>query len=122
MANRKKNLTLLDKISFSFDKVMLGYIFLDVLFLILGIIFYSNPYMAIRTAGIVLGIGIILFGLYDIYEFLLRKDTPLFRGHLILGILAIILGILTIVEPFNLVKFLTMVLGIYLAILAVLEG
>ena len=116
---KKKDMTLLDKINFSFDKVMIGNVFLDVIFLIIGIILYSNPFMAMHTAGIVLGILFILFGLYDIYEFLLRKDTPLFVTNIILGVLTIILGVLVIIEPFKYFKFLTLCLGIYLSILAV---
>ena len=39
---KKKEQTLLDKITFSFDKIILGNIILTVLFLIFGIIVYLN--------------------------------------------------------------------------------
>ncbi len=118
MTKKKKNETLLDKIKFSFDKVMLGNIILEILFLVLGVVLYFNPYMAIHTAGIVLGIVFILFGIFNIYEFLLRGETPLFTWDIVLGILTIILGILTIADPFKIAKFLTLFLGIYLIVSA----
>ena len=117
----KKEKTLLEKISFSFDKIMLGNIILTALFLLFGVIIYIKPYIALTTVGVIIGIYFILFGLYNIYEFLMRKESPIFSLRIFLGILAVILGIFTIIDPFKIIKLITFALGIYLILTSIFK-
>lgn len=112
--------TILEKITFSFDKIILGGIFLNVFFLIIGIIFYSHPLLSLKTGAVVTGLCFILFGIYGIYEFFMRRLSPLFASKILVGILSIILGVFIVFyDPLKFIKLLTFSLGLYLIGLAV---
>ena len=118
----KKKESWLDKISLDFSKIMLVNIIINGLFLLFGAIVYLNPVKVVNVVGIVLGIYFILFGIFAIYEFLIRKVAPMFFNKIFLGVLAIFLGVFTIINPFHIVKILTFALGIYLSIVALFKG
>ena len=117
----KKEKTIIDYFNFKYDKMILANIILTAIFLIFGIIIYLKPMMAIKTVGIIIGIAFILFGIFAIIEYLTREINPIFNLKLIYGILCIILGLFTIIDPFKLVKLLTLTLGIYLVIVAIFK-
>ena len=108
----------LNKIKMDFAKILLGNIALNVIFLIFGLIIYTNPYITINTVGIIIGIYFIIFGLFYIYEYLMRKVSSLFVYKIVVGILTILLGLFVIINPFKIVEILTFVLGLYLIIIA----
>ena len=116
---KKKEKTLLDKIKLNFNKLLIGSIVLNLLFLIFGITIYLNPRISLELAGTILGIYMIVFGLFAIYEFIIRDNNPLFSLNIVWGILAIITGLLVIINPFEIIKILTFALGIYLVIASV---
>ncbi len=111
-----------DKITLGFDKLVVSCIISEGLFLILGIIMYLNPISVAKISGILLGVYLIIIALFDIYEFLMRKNNPLFNLRIILAIISLILGILVIVNPFKLIKILTLILGIYIIVRAIFKG
>lgn len=111
-----------DKITLSFDKLAISSIISEGLFLILGIIMYLNPISVAKIAGILLGVYLIIIALFDIYEFLMRKNNPLFNLRIVLAIISFILGILVIANPFKLIKILTLILGIYIIVRAIFKG
>lgn len=117
----KKNKTFLEKITLGFKNIVLSNIVLNVLFLILGVLMYLNVGITEQLAGIFIGIFFIIFGIFYVYEFLLRRENPIFSLEIILGIIAFILGIFIIVDPFKITRLLTFVLGIYLIVQAVLK-
>ena len=118
---KKKNKTFLEMIKGDFKIIMLENIILTILFLIFGVVIYLHPLYALKTVGIIIGIYFILIGLFNIYEFFMRKLNSLFSIRIFLGVLSIILGIFTIINPFNLFKILTLSLGIYLSIVAIVK-
>ena len=118
---KKKEKTFLDKISLDFSKILVGNIILNVLFLIMGLVLFLNSTFSLKVIGVMIGIYVMLFGIFDIYEFLMRRDMPLFSFNLILGILSIAVGLFTIVNPFKIIKIMTLGLGIYLSILALFK-
>lgn len=103
----------------NFNKILIGSIILNGLFLLFGVIIYLNPVITLELTGIILGIYFLLFGLYTIYEFIIRDNNPLFKFNLIWGILFIIVGFLVMINPFKIVKILTFALGIYLTVVAI---
>lgn len=117
----KKNKTFLEKITLGFKNIILSNIVLNVLFLILGVLMYLNVGITEQLAGIFIGIFFIIFGIFYVYEFLLRRENPIFSLEIILGIIAFILGIFIIVDPFKITRLLTFVLGIYLIVQATLK-
>ncbi len=118
---KKKVKTLTDKIKLDFKKMLLGSILLNALFLIFGIIIYLNPIITLELTGIILGIYFILFGIYAIYEFIIRDNNTLFSLNILWGPLAIIVGFLAIINPFDMTKILTFTLGIYLVITSLIK-
>ena len=116
---KKKEKTLLERIKLNFSKILIGSIILNILFLIFGIYIYLEPYIALELAGIILGIYLMIFGVYAIYEFIIRDNNPLFSLNVLWGILAIIAGLLVMINPFEITKILTFALGIYLVIIEI---
>lgn len=116
---KKKEKTLLDKMKLNFNKILIGSIILNVLFLLFGVIIYLNSRITIELTGIILGIYLMIFGVYAIYEFIIRDGNPLFRLNIFWGVLSIIAGLFVIINPFEFVKILTFTLGIYLLIISV---
>ena len=116
---KKKEKTLLERIKLNFSKILIGSIILNILFLIFGIYIYLEPYIALELAGIILGIYLMIFGVYAIYEFIIRDNNPLFSLNVLWGILAIIAGLLVMINPFEITKILTFALGIYLVIIGI---
>ena len=116
---KKKEKTLLDKMKLNFNKILIGSIILNVLFLLFGVIIYLNSRITIELTGIILGIYLMIFGVYAIYEFIIRDGNPLFRLNIFWGVLSIIAGLFVIINPFEFVKILTFTLGIYLLIISI---
>lgn len=116
---KKKEKTILEKIKLNFNKILIGSLILNVLFLLFGVIIYLNPVITIELTGVILGIYMLLFGVYAIYEFLVRDNNPLFKLNLIWGILFMIAGLLVMINPFKIIRILTFSLGIYLSIVAI---
>lgn len=116
---KKKEKTFLEKIKLDFKKLILGSIILQILFLIVGVIIFMNPYITASIVGIIIGIYFIVFGLFGIYEFFMRKDSPIFTFKIFLGVLSIILGIFIMADPFKITTLLTFALGLYLIIASV---
>ena len=116
---KKKEKTLLDKMKLNFNKILVGSIILNVLFLLFGVIIYLNSRITIELTGIILGIYLMIFGVYAIYEFIIRDGNPLFRLNIFWGVLSIIAGLFVIINPFEFVKILTFTLSIYLLIISI---
>ena len=116
---KKKEKTLLDKMKLNFNKILVGSIILNVLFLLFGVIIYLNSRITIELTGTILGIYLMIFGVYAIYEFIIRDGNPLFRLNIFWGVLSIITGLFVIINPFEFVKILTFTLGIYLLIISI---
>lgn len=115
---KKKEKTIIERIKLGFNKILMGSIILNVLFLLFGIFIYLNPIITWELTGIFLGIYIIIFGFYAIYEFIIRENNPLFKLNILWGILSILIGIFVIFNPIKISKFLTFALGIYLIIIS----
>lgn len=113
--------TIFDRLKLDFKKAIFGNIILQVLFLIFGIVVFTNPFMTIKTVGVIIGIYFIVFGVFDIALFFMRGSTPIFNYKIIFGILAILLGIFVMVDPFKITLILTFVLGIYLIMVAIFK-
>lgn len=116
---KKKEKTGLEVLEKGFGKVTLANTLFCLIFLILGVVIYFNPAVTIDIAGTILGVYLIILGIASMGEFFVRKFDFFYRFHLIVGILAVILGIFVIVNPFKIIKILTFTLGIYLTITSI---
>ncbi len=116
---KKKEKNLLEKLNLNFNKMLIGSIILNVLFLIFGFILYMNPRTSLEALGVFLGIYLVIFGIFSIVEYLSKEVKPLYGLNLIWGIIAIIIGLFAIINPLKLSTILTLALGIYLIVLAI---
>ena len=118
---KKRDKIFLEVISFEFNKIILADIILNILFLVFGFIIYINPYVTANIVGIIIGIYFMLFGLFAVYEFLMRKESPIFKFKILNGILLFILGLFVIFNPFKIIKILTLTLGLYLIVISLVK-
>ncbi|MBE6154664.1 MAG: hypothetical protein E7163_03745 [Firmicutes bacterium] len=118
---KKKEKSFLEKISFEFNKIILADIVLNILFLVFGFIIYMNPYVTANIVGIIIGLYFIFFGIFAIYEFLMRKDLPIFKFKIFMGVLLLILGLFVMLNPLKIIKILTLTIGMYLIVISTVK-
>ncbi len=91
----------------------IGYIILSVLYCVLGILLITMPELSITALGILLGIGMIVFGIVKIVGYFSKDLFRLaFQYDLAFGGLLIALGIIVLVHPEHLLSFFCIVMGI----------
>ena len=91
----------------------IGYIVLSVLYCVLGILLFAMPDLSLTAIGIILGIGMIVFGIVKIIGYFSEDLFRLaFQYDLAFGGLLIALGIIVLVNPEHLVSFFCIVIGI----------
>lgn len=114
----KKKESLIQQLRGDFAKVSLGSVILNGLFLLYGVTIYYNPLIDLTVMRVMLGIFLVILGIYQIYEFVIRDNNPLFRFSIIWGVIAVLAGLLAITNIFNINKIFTFTLGIYLVVVA----
>lgn len=114
----KKKESLIQQLRGDFAKVSLGSVILNGLFLLYGVTIYLNPLIDLTVMRVMLGIFLVILGIYQIYEFVIRDNNPLFRFSIIWGVIAVLAGLLAITNIFNINKIFTFTLGIYLVVVA----
>ena len=117
----KKEKTFLEKLKGDFGKLILGSIILNILFLIFGIIIFMNVNLTIEVVGVIIGIYFVVFGLFDIFEYLSKNIAPIFKYKIFGAVVSILLGLFIIFNPFKIVKIITFNLGIYLVVISILK-
>ncbi len=124
MAKKKETKKdIVEKIKVGFDKLLLGNIGLIAIFLVFGLIAYFKPYsMHIKTAQIILGVYLIIFGLYYGYEFLCEREFAIFKFKGIFGIISLLLGLWVMINPFKTYAIMTLILGLYLSLSALYKA
>ena len=91
----------------------IGYIVLSVLYCVLGILLFALPDLSLTAIGIILGIGMIVFGIVKIIGYFSKDLFRLaFKYDLAFGGLLIALGIIVLVNPEHLLSFFCIVIGI----------
>lgn len=116
---RKRTKRLLTNIDRLFTKIMWYEIGVTSLLIIFGIIFLFFPGVSNKVLGILFGLNILLFGAINIYGYIKRREIPLFKYHLIYGVIGTILGIITILNPFIFSQTITLFIGIWILYMAI---
>lgn len=115
---RKRTKRLLTDIDRLFRKIMWIEIAISCIVVLLGVVFLFWPGNSIIVMSVLFGISILASGILNIYNYFKRKSIPIFRFHLGYGIIAILLGILTIILPFTFSQIITVFIGIWILYLA----
>ena len=114
----KRLLTDLDKL---FRKIMWIEIAISVVLILIGVVFLIWPGISVQVLSILFGIVILASGIMNIYGYIKRKNFPIFKFHLVYGILCVILGILTIINPFTFSQVVTIFIGVWMLYLSVVK-
>ena len=117
----KRTKRLLTDIDRLFRKIMTIEIAISVVFILIGVIFLIWPSISVQVLSVLCGIFITCFGIYNLYCYSKRSFYPLFKFHLVYGILSLLLGILTIINPFTFSQVITIFIGMWVLYLAVLK-
>lgn len=92
-----------------------GSLLVSIIFAILGIILINNPLGAIKTVSCILGTIFIVIGIYKIISYFITKGKyDLFNFDLAFGIIAIIIGLATIVYIKQIGTVLRIIMGIWI--------
>ncbi len=80
---------------------------------ILGLVMLCYPGFSLSALGIILGIGLVLFGVVDLIAYF-SGSAPLILSRNVLagGIFFIILGVLVLTNPLGLMNFICIVIGV----------
>ena len=91
----------------------IGYIVMSVVFCVIGALFIALPDISTTRLGISMGIVMIVFGIVKIVGYFSRDLFRLaFQFDLELGILLLVLGLIVLIRPNDLVRFICIALGI----------
>lgn len=118
---RKRTKRLMTDIDRLFSKIMWMDIALSICLTLVGLIFLVYPDVSVMVIGIIFGLLIIILGSVLIYTYLKRREIPLFRFNLLYGVLGIVLGFLTLINPFTFTQIITIFIGICVLYMAVIK-
>lgn len=116
---KKRTKRLLTDIDRLFTKIMWYQIIASLILVIIGVIFLIWPDISTTVVGVIFGLNILLFGGINLYAYQKRKDISIFKFHLVYGIIGILLGILTILNPFTFTQVITLFIGLWILYMAI---
>ena len=99
-----------------YNNVKLIEIFLSVIFIIYGIVLFSNNILNTDRIESFLGIIILLYGILDIYSGLGDNSNKIFKLNILFGILYLIIAIMLFTNFIKLVNSLKIYYGVFLII------
>ena len=118
---RKRTRRLLTDLDRLFRKIMWIEIAISIVLILIGVIFLIWPGISVQILSILFRIIILSSGIMNIYGYIKRKNFPIFKFHLVYGILSVILGILTIINPFTFSQVVTVFIGVWMLYLAIVK-
>lgn len=90
-----------------------GWLVTGVIDLVMGLLFVFYTELVLQVIVIIFGLWIVVIGLFQVITYINLKDNlPNKYFHLITGILALLFGVLLIINPFEGGNFLTILVGI----------
>lgn len=99
-----------------FSKYMLVNGLFSIVMILIGLILYVYPSIAIKTVSWIIGLIFITIGVLSIYSYFKKESIRLLTFNLTYGVLSIVLGLLVLINPFAIANILTFGLGIWLII------
>ena len=83
-----------------------------IVYLILGLVLLFAPNTSRALLCGVVGIGVTIYGAFNILSFLLNRDQSAYTLELLIGICAVAFGVFSLLNPTFLLDFLFVVLGL----------
>ena len=116
--NKKTTIKVLESM---FNKYMIANIVVSLTMIILGIVLYAYPAIAIKTVSWLIGIIFIIIGSLSIYSYIKKDRITLLAFNLVYGILSVVVGLFVALNPFAIANILTVSLGIWLLVSGALK-
>lgn len=116
--NKKTTIKVLESM---FNKYMIANIVVSLTMIILGIVLYAYPEIAIKTVSWLIGIIFIIIGSLSVYSYIKKDRISLLAFNLVYGILSIVVGLFVALNPFAIANILTVSLGIWLLVSGALK-
>lgn len=113
---KKKKRSTIKYLESQFDRYMLANILVALSIIVLGLVLYVKPAIAIKTVSWLIGLIFIVVGGLSIYSYIKKDRISLLTFNLIYGLISIAVGLLVILNPFAIANILTVSLGIWLII------
>lgn len=113
MVKRKVSIKYLEG---QFNSYMILNGFLATLMILLGIILFFSPSIAIKTVSWLMGLFFVIQGVLACVSYIKKDRVSLLNFNLIYGIISILIGLFIILNPFAIANFLTIGLGVWLII------
>ncbi len=101
------------KIENRFTKMILLGISVEILFVFFGIVMLFDPELSNKLIGVISGSMLLLYSASLIYNFFRRDGAKIYSLNIFFGLIIGILGVILIVYPFTILKFVTICLGIF---------
>lgn len=95
--------------------ITIGSIAVDILVIVLGLFFITNPAVGLESALLLIGLLLFISGISSIIKFIIHPRS-IFKFELVFGIVSIIAGILAIFKPFSVATLITVLIAIWLII------
>jgi len=94
----------------------------SIIFAILGLVLITNPEGTVKTVAYTLGTIFILIGIYKIISYIRNKDKyDFFNFDLTFGIIAIIIGLITIVYIKQIGTIFRIIIGVWIVYSAIMR-
>ena len=104
----------------NFNLITIGTMLIDIVIIILGFFLVANPAVGTNSALILIGIILVVSGLYSIVKYMLNNRV-IFKFELIYGILSLITGFLAIYKPFSIINIVTVLIGCWLLLSSIFK-
>lgn len=99
-----------------FNSYMISCFIVSILMIVLGLILYLIPSIAIKTVSWLIGLFFLGQGAFAIYNYFKKGQVKFISFNLVYGIIIAAIGLFVIVNPFAIANILTVGLGIWLLI------
>ncbi len=104
-----------------FNQLILSTILADLLIAVIGVVMMLVPEMSNKVIGILMGVAFLFSGASSIYKYFYRDGAKLYSLNLFFGLISIIMGVVVMVYPYSVMRFVTVCLGIYLIAMGALN-
>ena len=90
-------------------------IFESIIFALVGVILIAHPDGMLKAISLILGVIFISFGIFKIFNYISQKDNSNYYNYdIIYGVIAIIIGIITIAFSTTIGSLLRIIIGIWI--------
>lgn len=96
----------------AFRQIKLGFIVSSLVELLLGLVLLLAPNTSSRVLCTLVGMGVLVYGLFNVFSFVLERNNGSYTFELLIGIVASAFGLFSLINPGFLMSFLFLVLGL----------